>query len=106
MNNLTLTYDAAGNINSKSDSSASAYAYDTVHKHAVKTAGSWSMTYDANGNMITRAGGSISYARFRIPRAYEWASLPPYLGRFLSPDTVIQSFGGHAVHQSVCLCLE
>jgi RHS repeat-associated protein len=59
--NLTLTYDAAGNISTKSDVSSSAYVYDTVHKHAVKTAGSWSMTYDANGNMTTRAAGSISY---------------------------------------------
>jgi YD repeat-containing protein len=41
--------------------------YDTVHKHAVKTAGSWSMTYDANGNMITRAGGSISYYSYNLP---------------------------------------
>ena len=43
--NLTLTYDATGNINSKSDVSASHYAYDTVHRHAVKTAGSWSIAY-------------------------------------------------------------
>ncbi|MGH7747992.1 MAG: hypothetical protein ACREQ5_25010, partial [Candidatus Dormibacteria bacterium] len=60
-NNLTLTYDAAGNIASKSDVGGSAYIYDTGHPHAVKTAGSWSMTYDADGNMITRGGGSISY---------------------------------------------
>ena len=58
--NLTMTYDAAGNINTKSDVGSSPYVYDSVHKHAVKTAGSGSMTYDANGNMITRAGGSIS----------------------------------------------
>jgi YD repeat-containing protein len=67
VNNLTLTYDATGNINSKSDVSASAYAYDTVHKHALKTAGSWSMTHDANGNMITRDGGSISYYSYNLP---------------------------------------
>lgn len=66
-NNLTLTYDASGNINSKSDVSASQYVYDTVHKHAVKTAGSWSMTYDANGNMITRAGGSITWKSYNLP---------------------------------------
>src|SRR5207248_4489903 len=35
-NNLTLAYDASGNINSKSDVSSSQYVYDTVHKHAVK----------------------------------------------------------------------
>jgi RHS repeat-associated protein len=71
-NNLTLTYDASGNINSKSDVSASAYVYDTVHKHAVKTAGSWSMTYDANGNMITRAGGSISWYSYNLPNAINY----------------------------------
>ncbi len=65
--NLTLTYDASGNINSKSDVSASAYVYDSVHKHAVKTAGSVAMTYDANGNMITRAGGAISYYSYNLP---------------------------------------
>jgi RHS repeat-associated protein len=65
--NLTMTYDAAGNINSKSDVSASPYVYDTAHKHAVKTAGSWSMTYDTNGNMITRAGGTITWKSYNLP---------------------------------------
>lgn len=73
-NNLTMTYDAAGNVNSKSDVSASAYVYDTVHKHAVKTAGSWSMTYDANGNMITRAGGSITWKSYNLPATINYNS--------------------------------
>jgi RHS repeat-associated protein len=73
-NNLTMTYDAAGNINSKSDVSASTYVYDTVHKHAVKTAGSWSMTYDANGNMITRAGGSITWKSYNLPATINYNS--------------------------------
>jgi RHS repeat-associated protein len=72
-NNLTLTYDASGNINSKSDVSSSAYVYDTVHKHAVKTAGSWSMTYDANGNMITRGGGSIGYYSYNLPNTISYS---------------------------------
>jgi RHS repeat-associated protein len=71
-NNLTLTYDAAGNIASKSDVSASAYVYDTGHPHAVKTAGSWSMTYDANGNMITRAGGAISWYSYNLPNGISY----------------------------------
>lgn len=71
--NLTMTYDAAGNINSKSDVSSSAYVYDTVHKHAVKTAGTWSMTYDANGNMVTRAGGSISYYSYNLPNLVNYS---------------------------------
>jgi RHS repeat-associated protein len=73
-NNLTLTYDASGNIASKSDVSASAYVYDTAHKHAVKTAGSWSMTYDANGNMITRAGGLISWYSYNLPNTINYTS--------------------------------
>lgn len=73
-NNLTLTYDASGNIASKSDVSASAYVYDTTHKHAVKTAGSWSMTYDANGNMITRAGGLISWYSYNLPNTINYTS--------------------------------
>src|SRR5207249_4702490 len=35
--------------------------------HAVKTAGRWSRTYDANGNMITRDGGSISWYSYNLP---------------------------------------
>jgi RHS repeat-associated protein len=71
--NLTATYDAAGNINSKSDVSGSPYVYDGVHKHAVKTAGTWSMTYDANGNMITRDGGSISYYSYNQPNTINFS---------------------------------
>src|SRR5207248_10836487 len=70
---LTLTYSASGNISSKSDVSSSQYVYDTVHKHAVKTAGSWSMTYDNNGNMITRGvGGTISYYSYNLPNTISY----------------------------------
>lgn len=65
--NLTVSYTPSGNINVKSDVSSSPYVYDTVHKHAVKTAGSWSMTYDADGNMITRNGGTISWYSYNLP---------------------------------------
>ncbi|MBS1994700.1 MAG: VCBS repeat-containing protein [Cyanobacteria bacterium SZAS LIN-2] len=65
---LTVTYDAAGNISKKSDVSSNNYVYgDVAHKHAVTSAGSWSMTYDANGNMITRAGGTISWYSYNLP---------------------------------------
>jgi RHS repeat-associated protein len=47
--------------------------YDTLHKHAVKTAGSWSMTHDANGNMITRAGGAISYYSYNLPNTISYS---------------------------------
>ena len=63
-----MTYSPSGNIGTKSDVSSSAYVYDSVHKHAVKTAGNVAMTYDANGNMITRAGGSISYYSYNQPK--------------------------------------
>jgi RHS repeat-associated protein len=72
-NNLTMTYDAAGNIASKSDVSSSAYVYDSAHPHAVKTAGSWSMTYDNDGNMITRAGGSISWYSYNLPNTINYS---------------------------------
>ncbi|MGH8137695.1 MAG: FG-GAP-like repeat-containing protein, partial [Steroidobacteraceae bacterium] len=72
--NLTVAYDAAGNIASKSDVSGSAYVYDTVHKHAVKTAGTWSMTYDANGNMTSRAGGAISWKSYNLPASIAYQS--------------------------------
>jgi RHS repeat-associated protein len=72
-NNLTMTYDAAGNIASKSDVSSSAYVYDTGHPHAVKTAGSWSMSYDNNGNMITRAGGSITWYSYNLPNSISYS---------------------------------
>jgi RHS repeat-associated protein len=72
--NLTATYSAAGNIATKSDVSASAYVYDASHRHAVKTAGSWSMTYDANGNMITRAGGTLTWMSYNLPNTISFGS--------------------------------
>ena len=64
--NLTVGYDAAGNIGSKSDVGTYTYG-DAAHKHAVTRAGSWTMSYDANGNVISRAGGSISWYSFNLP---------------------------------------
>jgi RHS repeat-associated protein len=37
------------------------YTYDTIHKHAVKTVNGASYSYDANGNMLARSGGSITW---------------------------------------------
>lgn len=69
----TLTYDAAGNIVTKSDVGGSAYAYDPAHPHAVKTAGTWSMTYDANGNMIARDGGAITWYSYNLPNGISFS---------------------------------
>ncbi|CAG1007425.1 partial tRNA(Glu)-specific nuclease WapA, partial [Anaerolineales bacterium] len=53
------TYNAIGNILSKGSAT---YQYtDTLHKHAVTTAGSNSYSYDANGNMLTRNEASVLY---------------------------------------------
>jgi RHS repeat-associated protein len=71
---LTMSYDATGNIATKSDVGASAYVYgDAAHKHAVTNAGTWSMSYDANGNMITRAGGTISWYSYNLPNTITYS---------------------------------
>ncbi|MHB8746299.1 MAG: glycoside hydrolase family protein [Gammaproteobacteria bacterium] len=62
----SLAYDSLGNITSKSD--VGSYTYDPQHIHAVKTAGSGSYTYDANGNQLTGTNGrSIGYTSFNQP---------------------------------------
>lgn len=66
--NLTVTYDATGNITGKGDGASTVgYTYDSVHKHAVASAGGVSYVYDANGNMNSRGGSSISWASFNLP---------------------------------------
>ncbi len=68
--NLTLTYDAMGNIQTKSDvNSGATWTYDTTKKHAVKTTGSggYSYDYDANGNMTSRNGSTITWASYNYP---------------------------------------
>jgi RHS repeat-associated protein len=70
--NLSLSYDAQGigNIATKSDVGTYSYAAacgTIVHPHAVTTAGSNSYCYDANGNMVTRNGSSISWYSYNLP---------------------------------------
>jgi len=65
--NLSVGYDALGNITSKSDIGTATWTYDVNHKHAVATAGSHSYTYDANGNMKTRDGSSLTWASYNLP---------------------------------------
>ena len=72
--NLSMAYDASGNITNKSDVSAANYVYgDAAHKHAVTAAGTWSMAYDANGNMTRRAGGSISWYSDNLPNTINYS---------------------------------
>lgn len=68
--NVSIQYDALGNITFKSD--VGSYAYASGKPHAVTTAGNWTMTYDANGSMITKDGPDIArqtlaYTTFNKP---------------------------------------
>ncbi|MBS0614749.1 MAG: RHS repeat-associated core domain-containing protein, partial [Proteobacteria bacterium] len=63
---LTVRYDQAGNITSKSDVGTYTYG-DSLHPHAVTAAGSWAISYDNNGNMKSRAGGSITSSSYNLP---------------------------------------
>jgi RHS repeat-associated protein len=63
---LTVAYNAIGNITNKSD--VGAYAYHATKKHAVATAGTYSFTYDANGNAITQNGATISWTAYNLPK--------------------------------------
>lgn len=68
--NLTLTYDALGNITSRSDVAGGAtWTYHATKKHAVTQAGSasYTYTYDANGNAETRNGHAITWNRYNYP---------------------------------------
>ena len=68
--NLTVGYDATGNITSKSDVAAGAtWTYDSARKHRLLQAGdsSHTLTYDANGNAITRNGYSITWSPYNYP---------------------------------------
>lgn len=67
---LTMAYNDIGNITSKSD--VGAYTYpasgsSSVRPHAVTTAGGNSFTYDANGNMITRSGATVTWSSYNYP---------------------------------------
>ena len=66
---FTVTYDAMGNIASKTN--VGGYTYHPTRKHAVASVatsvGATSYAYDANGNMVTRGGASISWYSFNLP---------------------------------------
>ena len=68
--NLSLTYYANGNINTKSDVGTYTYPLpgpSSVRPHAVTSAGSTSYAYDANGNMTTRGGDAITWTPYNKP---------------------------------------
>jgi len=75
--NLALTYDATGNITSRSDVAASAtWTYDPVKKHAVTQAGSsaYTYSYDANGNAVSRNGYTVTWTSFNHPSQIDGAN--------------------------------
>ncbi len=74
--NLSVDYNAAGNITSKSD--VGSYDYTTAQAgcsytglpaqpHAVRKAGSAVYCYDKNGNMTSRNGSAISWYSYNQP---------------------------------------
>ena len=74
--NLSLTYDATGNITSRSDVAGGAtWTHGTSRKHAVTQAGSaaYTYTYDANGNVTSRNGYTVSWTSYDHPNVINGA---------------------------------
>lgn len=63
---LAVTYDASGNIASRSDVGTYAYA-DAAHPHGVTSAGSNTFTYDATGNVSVRNGQAQTWTSYNFP---------------------------------------
>jgi len=75
--NLSLTYAANGNIQTKSD--VGTYSYPTqgtgsVRPHAVTAAGSSSFAYDSNGNMTSRGANAITWYSYNKPNRIDKGS--------------------------------
>ncbi len=69
--NLTMTYNAAGDILSKSGLGAYTYGNGS-HPHAVTAAGTTlTYTYDSNGNALTKNGLSQTWASFNLPTSLQ-----------------------------------
>ena len=69
--NLDLAYAANGNILSKSG--VGTYTYHATRLHAVASintgGGTWSFSYDANGNMTNRNGTTLTWFASNLPKA-------------------------------------
>jgi RHS repeat-associated protein len=73
---LTMGYNDIGNVTSKSDG-AGAYVYSGAQAgctyyghsqpHAVRKVGTNVYCYDANGNMVSRSGSSVTWSTFNYP---------------------------------------
>ena len=80
--NLDLAYNAMGNITSKSD--VGSYTYHATRKHAVITAGSYTFSYDNNGNMTAGRGATIARTSYNLPSAITNGSISTQ--SFYAPD--------------------
>jgi len=63
--NVGFAYDAIGNITN--NSKLGAYSYAAGKAHAVSQAGSSSYSYDADGNMTSRVGTSVTWDGNNLP---------------------------------------
>jgi RHS repeat-associated protein len=72
--NLELTFDALGNVKSKSG--IGEYNYHSTKKHQlISTANSWSFTYDLNGNMTSGRGASVQWTSYNMPSSVSHGGL-------------------------------
>ncbi len=88
---LALGLNAAGNITSKFglgtdvSSDIGTYTYHPVKRHAVASTGNgWTFTYDANGNMTTGRGSTITWYSYNLPKTVTKGSLTSQF--FYTPD--------------------
>ena len=65
--NLSVAYNALGNITSKSNVGSYSYGAGSAGPHAVTSAGGVSYGYDANGNMVSGNGRTITWMPFNKP---------------------------------------
>ena len=78
------TYDALGNLKTKSD--VGTYVYGGPRPHAVTAAGGETYAYDANGSMISGAGREITYASFNKPTLIRETATGNEAGFVYGPD--------------------
>ncbi len=91
----TYTYDAIGNITSKSDVGTYTYpAPGTALPHAVTSAGGSSYTYDGNGNLLSGGGRTITWDGENRPIAINGTSFT-YSG---SGERLIKTTGASTTH--------
>lgn len=64
-NTLTASYDAAGNLQQRSD--IGVFRYAAGQPHRLLQAGAHSYAYDANGNVSARDGAAIDWTSFDLP---------------------------------------